>query len=202
MDYGFSRTDPRIALPWIVRLRYAVAVGQFAVCFLADRVLGIPLPLRWLALVPLLIALSNLWLSERCDKTGGVDRGSTVIGWIFVLDTLCLTAVLMLSGGPNNPFSLLCLGHITLAAGTVIRFEVVDSGPGVRPEVLQRAGEPFFTTKEPGKGMGPGIFLVCTLAECLNGRFELLSCPGAGARAVLELLCQRADQATPVEVRK
>lgn len=433
MDSGLSRTDPRVALPWIVRLRYAIAAGQFAVCFLADRVLGIALPLRWLAVAPLLIALSNLWLSRRSDKTGGAESGSTVIGWIFVLDTLCLTAVLMLSGGPNNPFSLLYLVHITLAAslltqrqtwglgglaclcfgllfwnplpvaaldmhqhgvsgnthligmwlafavgsllvaifsgrisellrvreqsllrmqeelakkdrlaslvtlaagaahelstplatiavvakelehyathatpnaaiaadsrlirsevdrcsgilqrlslagaepvgeaiedvtpaavleavrnefsgnsgvivdrvntgtglrlrvprhaveqavialvrngldagspvqvmlraeGSAIRFEVVDSGPGMPPEVLRRAGEPFFTTKEPGKGMGLGIFLVRTLTERLNGRFELLSSPGAGARAVLELPCQRADHAAPVEVRK
>ena len=38
------------------------------------------------------------------------------MAWAFVLDTVCLTWVLMLSGGPTNPFSLLYLVHITLSA--------------------------------------------------------------------------------------
>ena len=41
-----------------------------------------------------------------------------------------------------------------------VRFEVRDQGCGMSPDMLRRAGEPFFTTKEPGKGMGLGLFLV------------------------------------------
>lgn len=73
-----------------------------------------------------------------------------------------------------------------------LRFEVSDHGSGMDEETLRRAGEPFFTTKDPGAGMGLGIFLVRTLTERLNGRFHLSSQVGVGTRAILELPCQPA----------
>jgi two-component system sensor histidine kinase RegB len=66
-------------------------------------------------------------------------------------------------------------------------FEVTDQGPGMSPEVARRAGEPFFTTKPPGKGMGMGLFLVRLVAEKLGGTLRLESEPGKGTRATLEL---------------
>jgi two-component system sensor histidine kinase RegB len=68
-----------------------------------------------------------------------------------------------------------------------LRFEVRDCGSGMDEATLRRVGEPFFTTKEPGKGMGLGIFLVQMLAERLNGRFALRSEPGRGTTATFEL---------------
>ena len=53
--------------------------------------------------------------------------------------------------------------------------------------VLARAGEPFFTTKEPGKGMGLGLFLARSFAERLGGSLELDSTPGRGTAATLTL---------------
>lgn len=99
-----------------------MATGQMLTAMLADRFLGIHLLLGWIAVPPLLVALSNLWLA-RCAVRSEPERlrESTLIGWVFVLDTFCLTAVLMLSGGPNNPFSLLYLVHITLAAAILNR---------------------------------------------------------------------------------
>src|SRR5260370_29602837 len=113
-----AKAAPRVALPWIVRLRYAMAIGQMATVVVVDRILQIDLPLAWIFIAPALVVLSNLWLSTRAP---GVDEParvaeSTLIAWVFVLDTLCLTAVLLLTGGPNNPFSLLYLVHITLSA--------------------------------------------------------------------------------------
>ena len=116
MATDYSRTDPRVALPWIVRLRYSMAGGQLLSCFVVESFLGLGLPLPWLALPPAAVALSNLWLARQTEKDLRAPGGSTLIGWVFVLDTLCLTATLLLSGGPNNPFSLLYLVHITLAA--------------------------------------------------------------------------------------
>ncbi|MFP2930679.1 sensor histidine kinase [Pyxidicoccus sp. 3LG] len=48
-------------------------------------------------------------------------------------------------------------------------------------------GEPFFTTKAPGEGMGLGLFLARTLAEQLGGSLELRSSPGQGTTASLAL---------------
>jgi two-component system sensor histidine kinase RegB len=118
-----SKAAPRLALPWIIRLRYATAVGQMSTAILVDRFLGIGLPLGWIAVPPMVVALSNLWLARCAAKADRPEQlaESALIGWVFLLDTLCLTAVLMLSGGPNNPFSLLYLVHITLAAAILTR---------------------------------------------------------------------------------
>jgi two-component system sensor histidine kinase RegB len=93
-----------------------MAAGQWLTCLVAERLLRIGLPLGWLAIPPAAVALSNLWLAWRIGKDLRSPSGSTLIGWGFVLDTVCLTATLLLSGGPNNPFSLLYLVHITLSA--------------------------------------------------------------------------------------
>lgn len=58
---------------------------------------------------------------------------------------------------------------------------VSDRGPGFAPEVLARAGEPFFTTKGPGRGMGLGVFLARTLAERYGGELRIQSSPGRGS---------------------
>lgn len=73
------------------------------------------------------------------------------------------------------------------AADGHIRFQVEDEGPGLDPEAAEHAGEPFFTTKAPGRGMGLGLFLVRLLALRLHGRFQLQPAGARGARARLEL---------------
>lgn len=60
--------------------------------------------------------------------------------------------------------------HVTLA--------VHDSGPGIPSDILGKIGEPFFTTRPPGQGMGLGVFLARRLAEELGGTFQLASAPG------------------------
>lgn len=68
-----------------------------------------------------------------------------------------------------------------------LRVEVRDQGTGMAPAVLQHAGEPFFTTKPPGEGMGLGLFLTRALLARLGGRIELSSSAGRGTTATLWL---------------
>jgi two-component system sensor histidine kinase RegB len=68
-----------------------------------------------------------------------------------------------------------------------VRFEVRDGGTGMSDEMLRRAGQPFFTTKEPGRGMGLGLFLVRLVAQQCGATFAIDSKPGAGTTCVLEL---------------
>ncbi len=81
--------------------------------------------------------------------------------------------------------------------GGRVRAEVADRGCGMPREILSRAGEPFFTTKVPGEGMGLGLFLTHTLAEQLGGRLELRSAPGTGTIATLELPLAARPEETP-----
>jgi len=73
------------------------------------------------------------------------------------------------------------------ATAQALRLEVRDSGPGIPPDVLPRVGEPFFTTREPGAGMGLGVFLARSLSEQLGGSFSLTSETGTGTRAVVQV---------------
>jgi two-component system sensor histidine kinase RegB len=75
--------------------------------------------------------------------------------------------------------------------------EVVDRGGGMPPDVLKRAGEPFFTTKEMGRGMGMGLFLVKLVIENNDGRMELQSTPGQGTLARLVFPARRPAAALP-----
>ena len=66
---------------------------------------------------------------------------------------------------------------------SALAVEVRDRGPGMPPEVLERVGEPFFTTKPPGRGMGLGLFLTRAVVERLGGSLVIDSTPPDGTRA-------------------
>lgn len=68
-----------------------------------------------------------------------------------------------------------------------VRFEVIDRGEGMSADVLARAGEPFFTTRAAGRGMGLGIFLARAVAEQLGGGLSIVSSPGRGTEVRLTI---------------
>jgi two-component system sensor histidine kinase RegB len=112
-----SELAPSLALPWLMRLRYGLLIGQVVLILLAAFGAKIPLPLGWLAIPLSVTLLSNLFqqrLMRRYDAR-------SVLGLSLTLDILSLTAVLALSGGPANPFSLLYLVQITLSAVVLSR---------------------------------------------------------------------------------
>lgn len=68
-------------------------------------------------------------------------------------------------------------GH-HLPQGSYVVLCVHDEGQGMTPEVLQRATEPFFTTKSPGTGLG--LAMVHGFVQQSHGRLEIESTPGKG----------------------
>ena len=58
---------------------------------------------------------------------------------------------------------------------------------GMAPEVLARVGEPFFTTKPAGKGMGLGLFLTRSIVERLGGGLNVRSTAGAGTTVTVHI---------------
>jgi len=74
---------------------------------------------------------------------------------------------------------------------------ICDTGPGVPPDVLARLGEPFITTKDPGRGTGLGIYVVRLIAEQLGGSLRFETSPRRGTRATLSLPLMDAPTRTP-----
>ncbi|RUL78969.1 PAS domain S-box protein [Dyella choica] len=74
-----------------------------------------------------------------------------------------------------------------LAPGAYVMFAVADTGVGMRPEVLARVLEPFFTTKGPGKGSGLGLSMVYGFVKQSGGHLSIDSQEGHGTRVKLYL---------------
>src|SRR5664279_2415194 len=103
---------PSLALPWVAKLRYGLLAGQSALILTAYYIFGVQLPIAWLTLPLAVAAVSNLLL----QRLSGAFGHRPALGILLTLDTLCLTALLSLTGGPANPFTLLYLVQITLSA--------------------------------------------------------------------------------------
>ena len=82
---------------------------------------------------------------------------------------------------------------VDLAPGDYVGISVSDTGVGMTDAVLGRACEPFFTTKEPGKGSGLGLAQVYGVARQSGGGLQLESAPGEGTR--IELYLPRSREA-------
>ncbi len=74
-----------------------------------------------------------------------------------------------------------------LALGAYVCLSIADTGAGMSPATLERATEPFFTTKGVGKGTGLGLPMVHGLAAQSGGHFALRSGEGSGTTAELWL---------------
>jgi signal transduction histidine kinase/ActR/RegA family two-component response regulator len=71
--------------------------------------------------------------------------------------------------------------------GELVVLEVKDTGVGMPPEVLERAMEPFFTTKKVGHGTGLGLSMVYGFVKQSGGHIRIASAPGHGTRVQLYL---------------
>ncbi|HSA46714.1 MAG TPA: ATP-binding protein, partial [Candidatus Competibacteraceae bacterium] len=71
--------------------------------------------------------------------------------------------------------------------GPYVMLAVWDSGSGMAPEVLEHAFEPFFSTKDAGRGSGLGLSMVYGLVKQSGGHITIDSEPGQGSTVRLYL---------------
>ena len=97
----------------------------------------------------------------------------------------------------NGPHALKLTA--TLNAG-VLSLGVTDSGPGIKPEVVARMFNPFFTTRAAGTGLG--LPIVHRIAEAHGGRVEVRNnseISGAGSRGATIAIIMPANPAESSE---
>src|SRR5882762_1704862 len=71
--------------------------------------------------------------------------------------------------------------------GPNVRLEVLDSGPGIHPNVLPRIFDAFTTTKAPGEGTGLGLWVSYSIVEQHQGSLRAVNRPEGGAAFIVEL---------------
>ena len=134
----------------------------------AIRVESRTVPQLWPALVDptqIEIAILNLAINARdAMPVGG---------------TLTIETGNLIAGDPSLPAEI--------GGRDCVRVAVRDTGVGMTNEVLGSAVEPFFTTKEPGKGSGLGLSQVYGMVRQSEGALQIDSRPGAGTAVHLYL---------------
>ncbi len=68
-----------------------------------------------------------------------------------------------------------------LAPGDYAKITICDTGPGIRPDIIERIFDPYFTTKPVGKGTGMGLAVVHGIVKNHGGEITVSSPPGKGA---------------------
>jgi len=75
-----------------------------------------------------------------------------------------------------------------------------DRGGGISNDVLEKIGEPFFTTKAPGRGMGLGLFLARAVIEGVGGTLQIDTGQGGTAVRVMVPTDVRTQPTAPAMV--
>jgi two-component system NtrC family sensor kinase len=86
--------------------------------------------------------------------------------------------------------------HVDETAGRV-RIEVVDTGHGIPPDLIDKIFEPFFTTKEQGAGVGLGLAVVYGIVERHRGTIHIASEPGRGTTFTIDLPVRQPAEGRP-----
>jgi signal transduction histidine kinase len=72
---------------------------------------------------------------------------------------------------------------------SMVEISIEDNGAGISAASLPRVFEPFYTTREPGHGMGLGLYIVQEIVQEHDGCIAIASQLGQGTRVVVRLPC-------------
>ncbi|MGD8846153.1 MAG: response regulator [Desulfobacteraceae bacterium] len=72
------------------------------------------------------------------------------------------------------------IDHLDLDAGDYLKLTISDTGHGMDEKTLQRIYDPYFTTKQEGKGTGLGLAVVYGIVNAHKGAIQVNSAPGSG----------------------
>lgn len=119
----WTNLDGRVTLRTLILIRWIAVVGQLATVLVVQFGLHFPLPLGpVLAAVGASVLLNIVAMAQRGGRLRLADRDAALyLGY----DMLQLTLLLYLTGGLANPFAMLLLSPMTVAAAILSRYSVV-----------------------------------------------------------------------------
>ena len=131
---------------------------------------------------------ANIKVTQTCDASGMILSSSLYVHQIIM--NLCSNAIHAMGkdGGvldvrltreyPGEPATP---DELPLQEGPYLKITVSDTGHGMTSEIAARIFEPYFTTKEPGRGTGMGLKVVYGIVKSHGGFISCRSTPGAGS---------------------
>ena len=117
MEIDLGRRARRLRVETLVRLRWLAVAGQTAAILVTSYGLGFPLPVTYCTLIIAASAWLNIGLRMRFALNHRL--GDFAAAALLVYDVLQLSALLYLTGGLANPFSLLFLAPVTISAASL-----------------------------------------------------------------------------------
>jgi PAS domain S-box-containing protein len=158
-------------------------------------------------------------MSELIQRTvGPAIRVDTVEGadlWTAIVDApqlenallnLCINARDAMPGGgtitvetANRWFDEAGARPYDLPAGDFLSLCVSDTGTGMTAEVIEKAYDPFFTTKPTGQGTGLGLSMIYGFAQQSGGQTRIYSEPGQGTTVCIYLPRHQGDLDATIE---
>lgn len=81
--------------------------------------------------------------------------------------------------------------------GQELMFAIADEGVGIKEEELRTIFDPFYTTKEPGKGTGLGLPISYSIMQRLGGKIQVESILGKGTTVWLHFPLNKEGQDEP-----
>ena len=117
LDIDLGRPAQRLRVLTLSRLRWLALTGQTGAVLFTRFALGFPLPLVWCLAVIGLSAICNLGLRLLYPVTHRLDDGVAMA--LLGYDLLQLSALLFLTGGLENPFSMLFLAPVRCSAASL-----------------------------------------------------------------------------------
>jgi PAS domain S-box-containing protein len=198
---GFDDDDPRRAdaLEIVLASDRAAALTSQLLAFSRRQVLHAEV-LDLGEVVAGLESLLSRLLGEGVDLSTSVAAGCLVRAdrgrLEQVITNLALNARDAMPSGGTVELAVQCVG-------SEVELTVTDSGTGMGPETISHAFEPFYTTKDPGKGTGLGLATVYGIVTQSGGQISIDSQPGEGStfRVVLPLSPADATVAVAREER-
>ena len=90
--------------------------------------------------------------------------------------------------------------ELNLEPGRYVKIRISDTGVGISAEDMERIFDPYYTTKNVGKGTGMGLAVVHSIVETHNGRINVSSTPGKGT--TFEIFLCSIDEAPIAEAQE
>lgn len=119
----------------------------------------------------------DLW---RCEADPGQFQNALINLALNARDAMPTGGTLLIETANERLAADDMGGHLDAMPGDYAMLSVTDTGVGMPPEIVERAFEPFFSTKEPGKGSGLGLSMVYGFANQSGGHVVITSEVGRG----------------------